>query len=67
MANKWDAAAVRELRRSMRMTQAEFAKEAGVTRGRVNRWEHGESPSLASLKALDEIYADHMRQITGVN
>ncbi len=51
---------VRALRRSMKMTQEEFAHELGITVGTVNRWENGRfRPSKLARATLLEFAHRH--------
>ena len=45
---------IKSMRRSVRMTQEEFAHELGVTFTTVNRWENGKAiPSRLAIRALE--------------
>jgi len=51
---------VRAMRRSLHMTQEEFAHELGITVGTVNRWENGRfRPSKLARATLAEFAAKH--------
>jgi DNA-binding transcriptional regulator YiaG len=39
--SQWDAKKIRQLRASLKMTQAEFAKVVRATQGQVSNWESG--------------------------
>jgi len=50
------AALVKELRRSLRLTQEQFAREVGVTYSTVNNWENGKrAPQPFLLRRLLEM------------
>ena len=52
----WTAKAITRFRLYNRMTQANFAKAAGVSRQMVNMWEHGrKKPGFESLDKLDSL------------
>lgn len=46
---------IKELRQKCLLSQADFAKEIGVSFSTVNRWEKGKSnPNYKTLKRIDE-------------
>lgn len=46
---------IKELRQKCLLSQADFAKEIGVSFSTVNRWETGKSnPNYKTLKRIDE-------------
>lgn len=48
---------IRELRKKLRMTQKEFAKEIGVSIQSVSAWETElKSPSYRSIKIIEKKY-----------
>jgi len=48
---------VRELRKKLKMTQIQFARELGVSCMTVKRWEAGKTkPSPMAQKLLDEMF-----------
>ena len=67
VTHNWTAEQVRELRRHMRLTQAEFADLCKVGRVTVTLWETGTRPSLKSMQALDQINLEVVKGESGVN
>ncbi len=50
---EWDAGKVRELRRHLKLTQAEMADQLGMRQQTVSEWEQGDyQPRGASAKLL---------------
>ena len=50
---EWDAGKVRDLRRHLKLTQAEMAGELGIRQQTVSEWEQGDyQPRGASAKLL---------------
>ncbi|NJR70252.1 MAG: helix-turn-helix transcriptional regulator [Synechococcales cyanobacterium CRU_2_2] len=54
----WDQAAIKALRKSMGLTQSQFAQELGVRRQTVSEWETGVyEPERSTAKHLERIAA----------
>jgi DNA-binding transcriptional regulator YiaG len=58
----WTPAAIRELRRSLRYTQAAFAEKLGVARRTLQDWEHDKNPIPKTICIL----LDCLQKIEGV-
>lgn len=53
-----------DLRRERELSQEELAREIGVTRQAVSKWERGViAPSTANLIALGELYGVHLDEL----
>jgi transcriptional regulator with XRE-family HTH domain len=50
---RWSAATVLALRRTLRLSQRDFAKHLGTAARTVHTWEHGTVPQAASQSLLD--------------
>ena len=51
---------VKEIRRSLGVTQEKFAQLLGTTVATVNRWENGRNtPSRLSIKEIKQLEVDH--------
>jgi putative transcriptional regulator len=51
---------IRELRKSLKLTQEEFAHRLGVTLCTVNRWENNKSePSRLALRQLENFTTEN--------
>jgi DNA-binding transcriptional regulator YiaG len=56
---RWDAGRIRELRRTLQLSQQAFAEELGVRQQTVSEWETGMyAPRGASARLLD-LVAEH--------
>ena len=58
----WTAEAIRELRKTMRMSLAEFAAAGGFSRWITVQWEHGRMrPMPHNLRKLDKLKREYHR------
>lgn len=60
MTDKSPSELVKAIRKSMGLTQEQFAAQFGVTVATVNRWENGRAvPQPLAMKNLNELAAKH--------
>jgi putative transcriptional regulator len=62
-AFKYDAVDIRKLRKSVKVSQSEFAKMIGVSVDTVQNWEQGRRTPRGPAKALLRVFEDNPKAV----
>lgn len=55
---------IKELRKSMKLTQHQFASAIGTTQNHISEWENGVViPSISTIRAINEMFKQDLRHI----